>query len=72
MVFFLLWPRVIITVDGKSSNISALPYNNVIMTPLPLGTGKYTTHGPHYATHGSNYLPTGPTDVKIWWKIMGH
>ena len=39
--------------------ISALPCNNVNMPPLPSGTGKYTTHGPHYAALGLHYLPIG-------------
>ena len=38
---------------------AALPCNNVNMPPLPSGTGKYTTHGPHYAALRLHYLPTG-------------
>ena len=39
--------------------ISALLYNNVNMLTLPSGTGKYTTHGPHYAALRSHYAALG-------------
>ena len=58
--FILLFLRAIIitAICGKTFRISALPCNNVNMSPLPSGTGKYATHGPHYPPTGLIMLPS--------------